>query len=173
MHSLPNVSFCIYAEIFTSMPNLPFKDFVSINTHLYLISLKLKSMERCHEWGDDSIEKNRFGDRWFLPKGKTLVDCKWIFIVKYKSDGSLERYKARLVAKEYTQTYSVDYHETFALVTKMNTIIILLSLATIKDCSLHQSDMKNVFLHGDLREEVYKERGQKNKVCRLKKSLMD
>ena len=101
------------------------------------------------------------------------MDCKWIFIVKYKSDGSLERYKARLVAKEYTQTYSVDYHETFALVTKMNTIIILLSLATIKDCSLHQSDMKNVFLHGDLREEVYKERGQKNKVCRLKKSLMD
>ncbi|WKA03279.1 hypothetical protein VitviT2T_021399 [Vitis vinifera] len=55
----------------------------------------------------------------------------------------------------------------------MKTIRILLSLATIKDCSLHQSDMKNVFLHGDLEKEVYKERGQKNKVCRLKKSLMD
>ncbi|KAL6323658.1 hypothetical protein AAG906_002125 [Vitis piasezkii] len=72
-------------------------------------------------------------------------------------------YKARLVTKEYTQTYGVDYHETFALVTKMKTIRILLSLATIKDCSLHQSDMKNVFLHGDLEKEVYKERGQKNK----------
>ncbi|RVW88178.1 Retrovirus-related Pol polyprotein from transposon TNT 1-94 [Vitis vinifera] len=79
------------------------------------------------------------------------------------ANGSLERYKARLIAKEYTQTYGVEYHETFAPVEKMNTIKILLSLATIKDCSIHQFDMKNVFLHGDLEEEVYKERGQKNK----------
>ena len=93
--------------------------------------------------------------------------------MKYKSQGSLERCKARLVAKEYTQSYGVDYHETFAPVAKMNTIRILLLLATIKDCSLHQFDMKNVILHGDLEEEVYKERRQKNKVCRLKKSLMD
>ena len=59
MHSLPNVSFCIYAKIFTSIPNLPFKDFVSINTHLCSRSLKLKSMERRNEWGDDSIGKKQ------------------------------------------------------------------------------------------------------------------
>ena len=101
------------------------------------------------------------------------MGCKWIFTVKYTFDGPLERYKARLVAKGYTKTYGIDYHETFAPVAKMNTIRILLLLATIKDCSLHQFDMKNVILHGDLEEEVYKERRQKNKVCRLKKSLMD
>ena len=122
-------------------------------------------MERCHEWGDDGIEKKKtdLGIIDFYQKERPS----WI------ANGSLERYKARLVAKEYTQTYGVEYHETFAPVEKMNTIKILLSLATIKDCSIHQFDMKNVFLHGDLEEEVYKERGQKNKVCRLKKSLMD
>ena len=56
--------------------------------------------------------------------------CKWVFIVKYKANGSLERYKARLVAKGYTQTYEVNYQETFALVSKMNVVHVLLSLAT-------------------------------------------
>ena len=46
-----------------------------------------------------------------LPKGKSLVRCKWVFIVKHKVDGSLESYKDRLTAKHYTQTYGVDYHE--------------------------------------------------------------
>lgn len=49
-----------------------------------------------------------------LPKGKKMVGCKWLFTTKYKSDGFFERYKARLVAKGFTQTYGIDYQETFA-----------------------------------------------------------
>ena len=57
------------------------------------------------------------------------MECKWVYTIKHRAGGTLERYKARLVAEGYTQTYDVDYLETFAPVTKKNTIRILLSLA--------------------------------------------
>ena len=56
-----------------------------------------------------ALEKNQTWDIVELPKGKKTVGCKWIFNVKYKANGTLERYKARLVAKEYTRTYDIDY----------------------------------------------------------------
>ncbi|KAL6347262.1 hypothetical protein AAG906_013698 [Vitis piasezkii] len=76
-----------------------------------------------------------------LPKGKKTVGCKWIFTIKYKADETIQRYKARLVAKEFTQTYGIDYQETFAPVAKMNTIRIILSLATNLNWSLQQFDV--------------------------------
>ena len=91
----------------------------------------------------------------YLPKGKLIVGCKWIFNVKYNSDGSLEYYKARLLAKRFTQTYEVYYQETFAPVAKLNTIRILLFVAINLECLLFQLDVKNVFLNTELKEEVY------------------
>ena len=94
-----------------------------------------------------ALGKNETWDIVELPKGKKTVGCKWVFTIKYKADGTIERHKARLVAKGFTQTYGIDYQEIFAQVEKMNTIRIILSLATNLDWSLQQFDVKNVFLY--------------------------
>ena len=68
-----------------------------------------------------------------LPLGKNPVGCKWIFTIKHKADGSVERFKARLVVKGFAQTYGIDYQENFAPIAKLNTIRVLLSLAVNHD----------------------------------------
>lgn len=135
-------------------------------------------MEECHESGDGGSRKKQdmgFGE---IAGRKKPVRFRWVFTVKYKSDGSLERSKARLVAKGYTQTYSIDYLETFAPVAKMNMVRVLLSLAANFGWNLQQFDVKNAFLHGDLEEEIYMEvplgfssTNEEQVACRLKKAL--
>jgi hypothetical protein len=83
------------------------------------------------------------------------ITCKWVYKVKIRSDGSLERYKARLVARGFQQEHDRDYDETFAPVAHMTTIRTLLVVASVRGWSISQLDVKNIFLNGELREDIY------------------
>ena len=102
-----------------------------------------------------ALEANNTWTLETLPPGKRPISSKWVYKIKYKPDGTIERHKARLVAKGYTQVEGLDYHETFAPVAKLVTVRCLLAIAAIRNWELHQLDVNNAFLHGDLHEEVY------------------
>ncbi|GJZ91181.1 ribonuclease H-like domain-containing protein [Tanacetum coccineum] len=107
----------------------------------------------CDEY--HSLIKN---NTWTLvrrPTDTNIVRCMWLFRHKYHVDGILSRYKARLVANGITQLEGVDIDETFSSVVKPGTIRTVLSLATSRHWPVHQLDVKNAFLHGDLSKTVY------------------
>ncbi|RVW41167.1 Retrovirus-related Pol polyprotein from transposon RE2 [Vitis vinifera] len=112
-----------------------------------------------------------------LPKGKRALGSQWVYRTKYFSNGDIERLKSRLVVLGNHQEAGIDYHETFSPVAKMTTVRAFLAIAASKNWELHQMDVHNAFLHGDLEEEVYMklppgfERSDPNLVCRLRKSL--
>ena len=124
-----------------------------------------------------ALEKNQTWIVEELPSSKSTVGCKWVFMPKFQADGTLERYKSRFVAKGFTQTYVIDYTETFAPVAKLNTIRIILSVAVNLDWPLQQLDIKNAFLNGELEEEVFMspppgfEHKFGSNVYRLRKSI--
>ena len=120
-------------------------------------------------------------DTWTIvprpPKGTLVVSCKWVWRIKTKADGSVERYKARLVARGFTQTHGVDFNETFAPVTRLDTLRLLTAMAVQNNWEFCQIDVKTAYLNGDLEEDVYMEVPQglgdipKDHVLKLQKAL--
>lgn len=102
-----------------------------------------------------ALEENNTWELTPLPPGKNAIDSKWVYKIKYKPNGEVERYKARLVAEGYTQMEGVDFHDTFAPVAKLVTVRVLLTIAVKRGWTIHQLDVNNAFLHGDLNEEIY------------------
>jgi len=114
-----------------------------------------------------------------LPKDCKPIGCKWIYKKKFKSDGSVERFKARLVAQGFSQQEGIDYNETYAPVVKYKTLRIILAVAVNQDLEVHQLDIKTAFLNAIMKETVYmkqpkgysKVKKKQNLVCKLNKTL--
>ena len=82
-----------------------------------------------------------------------LIGCKWIFKRKLKSDGSIDKYKAKLVAKGYRQKEGLDYFDTYSPVTRITSIRILIAIAVLHNIDIHQMDVKTAFLNDELNEK--------------------
>ena len=123
-----------------------------------------------------SLHKNQTWTLEELPAGRRAVTCKWVFRSKIKPDGSLDRLKARLVARGFSQTPGVDYYETFSPVVQFASVRCILALAAQQDMEVIQFDIKTAFLYGPLDETVFMEQpeghdDETGRVCRLLKSL--
>ncbi|KAI3694073.1 hypothetical protein L1987_77032 [Smallanthus sonchifolius] len=129
----------------------------------------------------DELKALHANQTWTLvprPTSTNIVGSKWIYRIKYKSNGSIDRYKARLVAQGFTQIPGLDFTHTFSPVVKSSTIRVVLSLATINNWTLRQLDVNNAFLNGHLTETIFMEQPpgfedshRPNHVCKLNRAL--
>ena len=124
----------------------------------------------------DALERTGTWEIVPLPPQIRPITCKWVYKVKTHSDGTLECYKARLVARGFQQEHGHDYDETFAPVAHMTTVRTLPAVASVLHWSVSQLDVNNAFLNGELREEVYMQPTPRysvtdGMVCRLHRSL--
>ena len=125
-----------------------------------------------------SMAHNGVWDLIKLPNSCKLVSYKWVFKTKRDAKGNIKRFKARLMAKGFTQKEGIDYKDTFSPVSKKDSLRIIMALVAHFDLELHQMDVKTAFLNGNLDEDIYMEqpegftkKGNEHLVCKLKKSI--
>ncbi|GJV31553.1 retrovirus-related pol polyprotein from transposon TNT 1-94 [Tanacetum coccineum] len=126
----------------------------------------------------ESILQNHTWELVDLPPGCKPLGYKWIFKKKMKADGTVDKYKARVVIQGFRQREGLDYFDTYSPVTRITSIRTIIAIAALRNLEIHQMDVKTAFLNGDLEEEIYMNQpegfiapGQEGKVCRLVKSL--
>lgn len=135
----------------------------------------------CQEWKKaikEELKSHENNNTWTITDrtAKKPITCKWVFCVKRNKEGDIERFKARLCARGFTQVKDIDFTETFSPTTRYDSIRLLLSVAAKDDLQMQQFDVKTAFLYGELSEEIYMEvpqgiQAETSKVCKLNKSL--
>ena len=146
--------------------------------------LKAKSVPNKLKWEEamkremESLWSNEVWELVDPPLNQKIVGSKWIFKRKLDADGTVEQYKARLVAQGCTQMYGLDYEETFSPVVRFESVRFLLAIGALHQLQLHQMDVSTAFLHGELTDEVYMRQpegfikpGKEYLVCHLKRSI--
>ena len=159
------------------------KSDIGINANPISFSKAIKSVES-EKWINAMKEELKFMEEnkvWKivdLPEGAKRVRCKWVFKTKCDSKDNVERYKVRLIAKEFTKKDSTNYKETFLPVSKKDSLWITMTLVAHFDLELHQMDVKTIFLNGNLEKKVYMDQpkgfpveGKCHMMCKLMKSI--
>jgi hypothetical protein len=128
----------------------------------------------------EALDKNEVLNLVEFLIGRNPIGNKWVFKKKLNMEGKVEKHKAWLVAKGYSQVEGVDFGEIFSLVSKLNSIIFILSVVVAFYFEVEHMDVNTTFLHGDLEEEIYMKepkgvalKGNKELVCKMKKSLYE
>ena len=127
----------------------------------------------------DTLQKTGTWDLIDLPSGKSAIGFKWVYKIKTRSDGTVDHYKAHLVARGFTQEYGIDYEVTFSPMARLSSVRTLIIVYATRKWPLFQMDVKNVFLNGELLEEVYMKLPSgyshpprfPHRVCRLQQAL--
>lgn len=134
------------------------------------------------EWGQamvEEIESHRINNSWSLtdlPPGRKSIKSKWVYKLKRDQKGNVIRHKARLVAKGCSQTYGVDYTETFSPVVRYVSVRFLFALAVKKGLQIHQMDAITAYLHGEIQESIFMEQPEgfsdgSKRVCKLNRAI--
>ena len=157
IHPCHHLNYLLLLHVFSNFlfPSFQLQSAATRNTN----SLHPKSLTCCktsfYKNEYDALMKN---GTWKLvdpPVGTKPIGYKWVYKNKYRSDGSLDKHKTRLVAKGYAQKEGIDYEEMFSPTAKWATICTLLSLASQKGWKVHQMDVKTAFLNGDLKDNFF------------------
>jgi hypothetical protein len=165
------------------LSKLPFVGNLEENPNIFSEAMVTRDAAFWREAVNDEMDSILSNNTWVLvdlPPGSNTIGCKWVFRRNYRTNRTIQTFKAMLVAKGFKQREGIDYFDTYALVARITSIRVLIVLASIYKLVVHQIDVKTAFLNGDLDEEVYMDQpeafvlpGNERKVCKLVKSLYD
>ena len=173
------MSTCLYLYFSITLFTFSFTFNFNIEPDSYLEAVSCSNSNDWLSAMNSEIKSLQDNDTWSLvdkPDEAEVIPCKWVYRVKNNADGSVNKFKARLVVRGFSQIKGLNYEETFSPVARRDTIRSLLSVAASKRMYLKQFDVSTAFLYGELEETIYIDQPEgfsdnTDKVCKLKKSL--